>query len=111
VPSKQSPKCSGSMTEGFVADRTHHSAAAVPSWVEGQPERSVWTGLRLAGKPRIEIATWRCARCGFIEQYASSGPSRYEAGHKQVRRAVLIVAAVSASLLAVAGGLLVHLSR
>ena len=105
MPSRQCPKCAGSMSEGFVADRTHHSAAAVPSWVEGQPERSVWTGLKLGGKPRIDIATWRCTRCGFLEQYASGGPSQHDAVNKQLQRVVVIVAIVAALVAAIAAGL------
>ena len=94
------------MSEGFVADRTHHSAAAVPSWVEGQPERSVWTGLKLGGKPRIDIATWRCGRCGFLEQYASAEPSGTDPVRRQVQSVVLVLAVLAAVLAAVAGALL-----
>ena len=87
------------MAEGYVIDRTYGSVA-VGSWVEGTPERSVWTGLKLAGKAKIDVATWRCGRCGFLEQYASGGQSRYEAQHKQVQRLVLIVAVAFAVLAA-----------
>lgn len=93
------------MSEGFVADRSQHGAAGVPSWVEGEPERSVWTGLKLSGKSRLEIATWRCIRCGFLEQYASGEPSADDAAQKQVQRVVLIVAIVAAIVAAVAAGL------
>jgi hypothetical protein len=99
------------MNEGFVADRTHHSAAAVPSWVEGEPERSVWTGLKLSGKPRIDIATWRCARCGFLEQYAAGGPSPQGEAQKHVQRVVLIVATVTAIVAAIAAGVAAALLR
>jgi hypothetical protein len=110
VPSRQCPKCSSSMSEGFVADRTHHSAAAVASWVEGQPERSVWTGLKLSGKPRFDIATWRCSRCGFIEQYASDAPSPHAAAQKRSQRVVLIVALLASALAAIAAGLFTALA-
>ena len=89
------------MTEGYVLDRTHGSVT-VASWVEGTPERSVWVGIKLAGKPTVDIATWRCGRCGFLEQYASGGgPSAYQAQRKQVQLVVLIMAVVVALL---AGG-------
>ena len=90
MPSKACPKCSGSMSQGFQVDQTH-GGTAVPTWVEGPPQRSVWTGVRLTGKPRIEIETWRCGRCGFLEQYASGGPSQREASRRQLQRIVLIV--------------------
>ena len=93
------------MAEGYVIDRTYGSVA-VGSWVEGTPERSVWTGLKLAGKAQIDVATWRCGRCGFLEQYAAGGPSRYEAQQKHTLRVVLIVAVAVAVLLAALGVLL-----
>ena len=106
MPSRQCPKCAGSMSEGFVADRTHHSAAAVPSWVEGEPERSVWTGLKLRGKPRIDIASWRCTRCGFLEQYASGEPNRHDQAQQQLQFAVLAAAIVAGIAAAVGAALL-----
>lgn len=64
------PKCQGSMSEGFVLDTTQHGVHAVSKWVEGAPEKSFWTGLKLGKKPKIDIQTWRCGRCGFLESYA-----------------------------------------
>jgi hypothetical protein len=93
------------MAEGYVIDRTYGSVA-VGTWVEGTPERSVWTGLKLAGKAKTDVATWRCGRCGFLEQYAAGGPSRYEAQQKHTQRVVLVVAVAVAVLLAALGILL-----
>ena len=107
--SKQCPKCSGSMVEGFVVDATH-GGAAVSSWVEGAPEKSVWTGLKLAGRPRAEIATWRCNRCGFLEHYAAAAPDRsHEAARqKQALMVVMVAVALAILLLVVAGGLVLR---
>ena len=92
MQSKQCPKCSGSMAEGFVLDPTH-GGTAVPSWVEGAPERSMWTGVKLAGRARAEIAAWRCNRCGFVEHYATATPDRsHEA--KQTKQAVVVLGVV-----------------
>ena len=66
-------KCSGRMAEGFVVDFTYGGAAA-SSWVEGAPERSAWSALKLSGKPKSRIAAWRCERCGFLEHYAVDKP-------------------------------------
>lgn len=63
------PKCQASMVEGFVIDQTH-GGRAVSSWLEGAPYKSMWLGIRLKGKTPIEIATWRCSSCGFLESYA-----------------------------------------
>jgi len=54
-----------------VLDHTY-GANAVSSWVEGEPQKSIWVGVKLEAKEPIDIESWRCSRCGFIEQYAPS---------------------------------------
>lgn len=66
---KTCPKCQASMSEGFVIDQTP-GGRAVSAWLEGAPQKSKWFGVRLGGKKPIEIATWRCGSCGFLESYA-----------------------------------------
>lgn len=63
------PKCGGRMDEGFVLDHTY-GANLQAAWVEGQPRRSFWTGLKLSGSAQHPITTCRCARCGYLESYA-----------------------------------------
>jgi hypothetical protein len=93
------------MAEGFVVDASH-GTMGVSSWIEGAPEKSLWTGVKLSGKGRTEIATWRCNRCGFLEHYAAAAPDRsHEA--KQRSQALLVVAAALAILLLVLGAVLV----
>ena len=65
------PKCQSSMKRGFLLDHTYGSRAAA-SWVEGEPERSIWYGVKLSGKKVMEIETWRCSKCGFLENYANT---------------------------------------
>jgi hypothetical protein len=67
---RECPKCQGSMKEGFIIDHTHGGARTVGSWVEGKPEKSIWTGLKLGGRKPAPIEVWRCSRCGFLESYA-----------------------------------------
>lgn len=67
--SRTCPKCQASMAEGFVLDRSD-SGRGVSSWIEGTPQKSMWTGIKLKGRTMIEIATWRCSSCGFLESYA-----------------------------------------
>jgi len=57
------------MSEGFVLDVNQGGARTVSTWVEGAPDKGFW-GLKLRGKPQFEIQTWRCGRCGFLENYA-----------------------------------------
>jgi hypothetical protein len=94
------------MAEGFVADATHGSVA-VSSWVEGPAEKSVWTGVKLSGLARSEIATWRCNRCGFLEHYAAAAPNR---SHEAAQRSqVLLVLAITVAILLVCLGTVVAL--
>jgi len=39
------------------------------NWVEGAPVKK-WYGLKVRGKRKLMVETWRCARCGFLENYA-----------------------------------------
>jgi hypothetical protein len=55
------------MTEGFV----HHKPDGMPkvlNWHRGPPVKG-WFGVKLP-KAAIEISTWRCQRCGYLEQFA-----------------------------------------
>ena len=67
--SKDCPKCGGGMAKGFIVDNTH-GGSGVSGWVEGEPARSIWTGLKLRGRTKLELRTWRCRRCGYLESYA-----------------------------------------
>lgn len=68
--SKTCPKCDGRMEEGRVIAKDSNGANGLTRWVSGIPERSIWTGLKIKGKPTYDVATYRCGRCGFLEQYA-----------------------------------------
>lgn len=63
------PKCQSRMVEGFVVDNGY-GARTVSSWVEGEPKRSIWVGVLLEGRKPVEIETYRCTSCGFLESYA-----------------------------------------
>ncbi len=65
------PKCDGAMEQGFTLDLAH-SAYRQAEWIAGAPEKSFWTGIKVKGKIRLPIVTWRCARCGYLESYARS---------------------------------------
>lgn len=66
------PKCQGSMTEGFIIDNSY-GTRTVNTWVEGEPTKSIWTGIKMLGRKPMDITTWRCTRCGFLESYAVKG--------------------------------------
>jgi hypothetical protein len=104
MQSRQCPKCSGSMAEGFVVDASH-GTMGVSSWIEGPPKKSVWTGVSLTGRRRSEIATWRCGRCGFLEHYAVGEPDAKPADAEAKKVLLAVFAAVLAVVLAVLAAL------
>jgi hypothetical protein len=93
------------MTEGFVLDKTH-GGVGVSSWVEGAPETSVWTGVKLTGRPQARIATWRCGRCGFLESYATGETDGSAAAQKKAAAAIIAVAVVLMLMLGLAAAYL-----
>lgn len=61
-------RCKEPMEEGYVLDQGQWSVARVAQWVKGAPKRGGWKGLKL-GSTR-EIMSYRCPKCGLLEQYA-----------------------------------------
>lgn len=64
------PMCKESMEKGFVLDRGHANRPQPASWVEGEPEPSFWQGLKLKQRAVRPIVSFRCARCGLLQNYA-----------------------------------------
>lgn len=58
------------MEEGFLLDRAHANMPSPQEWVGGPPEPSFWRGLKLQGKEKLRIATYRCPKCGLLQSYA-----------------------------------------
>ena len=63
-------RCGGTLERGFVADKAHYSVPELQKWVEGAPEHSFWSGIKLKNREVIPVMTYRCERCGFLESYA-----------------------------------------
>jgi hypothetical protein len=64
------------MEAGFTLDSGGSSGpVGFSHWVDGAPERSVWTGLKLKDRVRLAITTWRCPKCGLLESYANDPQS------------------------------------
>lgn len=63
------PDCRTAMEGGFLRDRTD-SGSVQAAWVEGAPERSTWTGLKLKGRRQIPLYAWRCPRCALVRFFA-----------------------------------------
>jgi hypothetical protein len=53
------PRCRHRMEAGFIPDASY-GAILIGSWVEGTPEKG-WTGsVKLKGKRKFDITTYRC---------------------------------------------------
>lgn len=63
-------KCEGYMEEGYIIDRGDNNVGLVNTWIEGEPVKSFWSGLKVNDKQRFKIKTFRCAGCGYLESYA-----------------------------------------
>lgn len=60
------------MEEGYVLDLADTNRRRAASWVEGEPERSFWFGLKTSSHAHHSITAYRCPRCGLLQQYALS---------------------------------------
>ena len=69
APDHKCSKCQGAMEQGFVSDATY-GAVLTSKWVEGKPEKSFWIGTKTKGKRNLEISTFRCKSCGYLESFA-----------------------------------------
>ena len=69
--SKDCPRCRGNMSEGFVIDLGDHNRTDGQKWIKGEPERSIWAGLKTTDRDAYSVTTYRCDRCGYLESYAT----------------------------------------
>jgi len=60
------PKCGAGTEPGFIV-RHSYGVSEASEWVEGPVEASVWTGVKLRGRERRRIDTFRCTGCGYLE--------------------------------------------
>lgn len=66
----QCPKCQNAMEEGFVPDYGFLNEGAASQWIEGQPEKAFFSGIKQKGKKILCIVSQRCTSCGYLEFYA-----------------------------------------
>ncbi len=64
------PKCNESMIEGFLLDRGAENFTFEGLWVEGKVEKSIWTGLKISDRKKLQIVAFRCSKCSILEFYA-----------------------------------------
>ena len=70
MKSSRCAKCGGEIVDGYLVDRGDSHQEALPSWIEGEPQKGWLGGLKTRHKKRLEVTTWRCRKCGFLESYA-----------------------------------------
>jgi hypothetical protein len=64
-------RCGGRMEAGFLLDRGQYGVPQkTAEWVEGAPERSIWTGIKTKGREHYRVLTYRCEACGYLDSYA-----------------------------------------
>lgn len=68
---RKCPDCREEMVEGFILDMTYGGRLA-SSWVEGQPERSIWTGVKIKDRVCRTVEAYRCPKCGLLKSYATT---------------------------------------
>lgn len=57
------------MEAGFMLTQSP-SGYGSPTFVLGPLRRSFWSGVKLKGQTQLNMVTYRCSRCGFLESYA-----------------------------------------
>ena len=65
-------KCDGAMEEGFIMDLTV-GGAGQKQWGKGKPKRTFIAGDVPSSGLRFKVTTYRCCKCGFLEDYADLG--------------------------------------
>ena len=58
------------MEPGFLLERGDHDRLGATQWVEGIPERSFWSGLRIKNRRKFPVVSYRCEGCGYLASYA-----------------------------------------
>ena len=66
------PKCKKAMSAGFLLGGNPSYYRTVVQWVDGVPQKSVWTGISIKKKLVRSVTTYRCTSCGYLESYARS---------------------------------------
>lgn len=70
TPQQLCSKCGNSMEAGFIVDHGHLNSTQVETWVEGEPRKSFWAGIKISDRQQLPVTTYRCQTCGYLEAYA-----------------------------------------
>lgn len=65
-------KCGSEIVEGFLLDATYGTINhKVTTWIQGKPEKSLFQSIKTHGKTMLNVTTFKCSSCGFLESYAN----------------------------------------
>lgn len=64
--------CGGSLVIGTLVAKDSYTNLAAAEWLEGLPEKSIWTGLKTGGRALLPVAANRCGKCGRLEFFAEA---------------------------------------
>ena len=60
------------MQTGFLLEGDPGSTRTVTKWVEGAPEGSLWSGLKIGDRQVLPVTTYRCPHCHRLDSFAFS---------------------------------------
>lgn len=69
--SRECPVCRVRLEDGIIMNKGDRDRVRQSTWVEGEPEKSFWSGTKTKGKKRLAVSALRCPRCGRIELYTA----------------------------------------
>lgn len=64
------PDCQRRMEGGYLLTGSQGHPFTAGQWVEGPPEKSIWTGLKLKNRRRFTVYAWRCPSCTQVRLFA-----------------------------------------
>jgi predicted nucleic-acid-binding Zn-ribbon protein len=68
---KNCPKCTAETMEGYLFDHFDNAAGGQALRIEGEPEKSFWTGLDTSDRLVYAVQAFRCPRCNYLEFYTT----------------------------------------
>jgi hypothetical protein len=63
-------KCNGAMSSGFLVDYAAGGKRRVETWIAGEPKPASLHGVDIKNQSQIEVVTYRCDECSYLESYA-----------------------------------------
>jgi len=59
--------CGATTVEGYLLDRQRGVQAGEQQWIEGEPTRAWYGGMKTSGRRHGPIVARRCPKCGHLD--------------------------------------------